>query len=37
MHLQITAAAMAVIPIVVVYLLLQKQFIEGITMTGLKG
>ena len=37
MHLQITAAAMAVIPIVVLYLLLQKQFIEGITMTGLKG
>ncbi|MDD3460680.1 MULTISPECIES: carbohydrate ABC transporter permease [unclassified Mesotoga] len=37
MHLQITAAAMAVIPIVVLYLILQKQFIEGITMTGLKG
>ena len=37
MHLQITAAAMAVIPIVVLYLKLQKQFIEGITMTGLKG
>ncbi len=36
-HLQITAAAMAVIPIVVLYLILQKQFIEGITMTGLKG
>lgn len=37
MHLQITAAAMAVIPIIVVYLILQKQFIQGITMTGLKG
>lgn len=36
MHLQLTAAAMAVIPIVVVYLILQKQFIQGITMTGLK-
>ncbi|SSC14247.1 putative ABC transporter permease protein [Mesotoga infera] len=36
-HLQITAAAMAIIPIIVLYLFLQKQFIQGITMTGLKG
>lgn len=36
-HLQITAAAMAVIPIILLYLLLQKQFIKGITMTGIKG
>jgi len=35
-HLKITAAAMAVIPIVIVYLILQKQFIQGITMTGMK-
>ena len=37
MHLQITAAAMAVIPIVVLYLLLQKECSEGLTMAGLKG
>ena len=37
MHLQITAAALAVIPIIIVYLFLQKQFIRGITMTGIKG
>jgi multiple sugar transport system permease protein len=36
-HLQITAAAMAVLPIIILYLFLQKQFIKGITMTGLKG
>ncbi|MDK2952479.1 MAG: multiple sugar transport system permease protein, partial [Kosmotogales bacterium] len=36
-HLQITAAAMAVIPIIILYLFLQKQFIKGITMTGIKG
>jgi multiple sugar transport system permease protein len=36
-HLQITAAAMAIIPIIVLYLFLQRQFIQGITMTGLKG
>ena len=35
-HLKITAAAMAVIPIVIIYLILQKQFIQGITMTGMK-
>ena len=36
-HLQITAAAMAIIPIIVLYLFLQRQFIQGITITGLKG
>lgn len=36
-HLQITAAAMAVLPIIILYLFLQKQFIKGITMTGIKG
>jgi multiple sugar transport system permease protein len=36
-HLQITAAAMAIIPIIVLYLFLQRQFIQGISMTGLKG
>lgn len=36
-HLQITAAAMAIIPIIILYICLQKQFIKGITMTGLKG
>lgn len=36
-HLQITAAAMAVIPIIILYLFLQKHFIKGITMTGIKG
>jgi multiple sugar transport system permease protein len=36
MHLQLTAAAMAILPIVILYFFLQKQFIQGITMTGLK-
>jgi multiple sugar transport system permease protein len=31
------SAMMAMIPVVVVFLLGQKQFIEGITLTGLKG
>ena len=31
------SAMMAMIPVLVVFLLGQKQFIEGITLTGLKG
>lgn len=33
----LAGAVVSVIPILVVYLLMQKQFIEGITNTGLKG
>lgn len=33
----LAGAVVSVIPILVVYLLMQKQFIEGITSTGLKG
>ena len=36
-HLQLTAAAMAILPIIIVYLFLQEQFIKGITMSGVKG
>jgi multiple sugar transport system permease protein len=31
------AATIAVIPVVVVFLLLQRQFVRGVTMSGLKG
>jgi ABC-type glycerol-3-phosphate transport system permease component len=31
------AATVSVIPVLVVYLFAQKYFIQGITMTGLKG
>lgn len=33
----LAGAVVSVIPILIVYLLMQKQFIEGITSTGLKG
>jgi len=33
----LAGAVVSVIPILIVYLLMQKQFIEGITNTGLKG
>lgn len=31
------AASIAVVPVIVVYLLFQRQFIEGIALTGIKG
>lgn len=35
-HLQLAAAAMGILPILVLYLILQRHFIQGITLTGLK-
>jgi len=32
----ISAAVLILIPILIVYLVFQKQFIEGLTMTGMK-
>ena len=36
-HLIMAAAALATIPVLVVFILFQKQIIKGITLTGLKG
>ncbi|MGH3489104.1 MAG: carbohydrate ABC transporter permease, partial [Actinopolymorphaceae bacterium] len=35
--LLMAGATIAVLPVIVVYVLAQKYFIQGITMTGLKG
>jgi len=35
-HLQLAAAAMGILPILMLYLILQRHFIQGITLTGLK-
>lgn len=31
------AASISVVPVIIVYLMFQKQFIEGIAVTGIKG
>jgi multiple sugar transport system permease protein len=36
-NLQMAGAALAIVPILVVFVLLQRFFVEGIAMTGLKG
>ena len=36
-HLIMAAAAMATIPVIIVFLLFQRQIIEGIALTGVKG
>jgi ABC-type glycerol-3-phosphate transport system permease component len=36
-HLQMAGSVLAILPILVIYLLIQKQFTEGIATTGLKG
>ena len=36
-HLQMAGASIMFLPVLVVFLLMQRSFIEGITMTGLKG
>jgi multiple sugar transport system permease protein len=36
-HLIMTGATVAMVPLVIVFLLFQKQIIRGIAMTGLKG
>jgi ABC-type glycerol-3-phosphate transport system permease component len=33
----LTAATLVVIPVVIVFLILQRQFIQGIALTGLKA
>jgi len=36
-HLQMAGAVIAIVPILLAYLLVQKEFTEGIVMSGLKG
>ncbi len=36
-HLQMAGAVIAMVPVLFVYLLIQKEFTEAITMTGVKG
>jgi multiple sugar transport system permease protein len=36
-HWQMAGAVVAIVPLLLVFMLLEKQFVEGITMTGLKG
>ena len=36
-HLQMAGAAIMFVPVLVVFLVMQRNFIEGITLTGLKG
>ena len=36
-HLQMAGAAIATFPVLLVYFLIQREFTEGISMTGLKG
>lgn len=36
-HLIMTAAAMATIPVIIVFLIFQRQIIKGIALTGVKG
>ncbi len=37
LHWQMAGSVVAVAPMIVIFLILQRQFIEGIAMTGLKG
>lgn len=36
-HLQLAATSLAVVPILVVYLIAQRQIIESFAMSGVKG
>ena len=36
-HLQMAGSVITILPILIMYLLIQKQFVEGIATTGLKG
>jgi len=36
-HLWMAGAAISMLPVLILYFVAQKQFIEGITTTGLKG
>jgi multiple sugar transport system permease protein len=37
LDLQMAAATLAILPMVIAFLVLQRQFIEGVTLSGLKG
>ena len=37
LHLQMAAAVMMLVPILVLYFFTQRQFVEGISASGLKG
>jgi len=36
-HLQMAAATLVVLPLVIVFILMQRQFVEGISISGMKG
>lgn len=36
-HILMAAAMLAIIPVIIIFLFAQRQFIEGLTLTGLKG
>ena len=36
-HLQMAGAVIATIPVLLLYALIQKEFTEGISMSGMKG
>jgi multiple sugar transport system permease protein len=36
-HLQMAGSVITILPVVILYLFVQKQFTEGIATTGLKG
>ena len=36
-HLQMAGSVITILPILIIYLMIQKQFVEGIATTGLKG
>jgi len=36
-HLQMAGSVITLLPILILYFLVQKQFIEGVAHTGLKG
>jgi multiple sugar transport system permease protein len=36
-NLQMAGAALAIVPVMIVFLSLQRYFVQGIAMTGLKG
>jgi multiple sugar transport system permease protein len=36
-NILMAASVMAIIPVIIVYMILEKQFIKSITFTGIKG
>ena len=37
LHLQMAASVIMTVPIIIIYFFAQRQFVEGISATGLKG